>query len=334
VWGALLLLGLAMVGCARSVETVASDLTNPRKIAFEADGTLLVAEAGTGVDDGRIVRVGRDRRASVLLDELPSFPYTPDEIVGPAAARPGPDGLYWIQGLGRDERRSGGLLRLREGQAELLASLRFAARSAPDGDTTISNPYDLLLDPDGTAFVSDASANVVWRVDPDRRVGVHLAWTALQDPVPTGLARGPDGAYYVALFSPEPHAAGSGQVVRFDRAGERAVAVAGLTMPIALAFEPDGAMLVLELASGFRSGERPAFPGCGGRLLRVVAGRHEVVAERLDRPTDVAVGPDGAAYLTIGGAFGRAGSGRVVRLARPGPLGRLSPSVRSGRCLS
>jgi sugar lactone lactonase YvrE len=330
----LLLLGIALVACAPRIETVAADLTNPRKIAFEADGSLLVAEAGTGVDDGRIVRVGRDGRTAVVLDSLPSFPYTPDEIVGPAAARPAADGLYWIQGLGRDERRSGGLLRLRGGEVELLASLRFAARSAPDGDTAISNPYDLLLEPDGTAFVSDASANVVWRVDPERRVRVHLGWTALQDPVPTGLARGPDGAYYLALFSPEPHAAGSGQVVRFDRAGERAVAVEGLTMPIALAFERDGAMLVLELASDFRPGQRPPFPPCGGRLLRVAGGRREVVAERLDHPTDVAVGPDGAAYLTIGGALGRRGSGRVVRLAPPGVLARLSPSVRSGRCLS
>jgi sugar lactone lactonase YvrE len=331
-----LLLSLLLAACAprSGLVEIASGLTNPRAIAVEPDGALLVAEAGTGADDGRVARVDRAGRATVLLERLPSFPYTPSEIVGPAAVRPGPDGLYVLLGLGRDERRSGGLLRLREGDLELLASLRFAARSAPDGDTTISNPFDVWLEPDGTAYVSDASANVVWRVDPDRRVSVHVAWTALQNPVPTGLARGPDGDYYVALFSPEPHAPGTGQVVRFDRSGQRAVAVDGLTMPIALAFERDGALLVLELGSGFRPDAQPAFPACAGRLLRVAGRRREVVAERLDRPTDVAVGPDGAIYLTIGGAFGRPGSGRVVRLEPPGLLGRLSPSARSARCLS
>ena len=34
-------------------ETVAAGLTNPRRVSFEEGGGMLVAEAGTGVDDGR-----------------------------------------------------------------------------------------------------------------------------------------------------------------------------------------------------------------------------------------------------------------------------------------
>jgi sugar lactone lactonase YvrE len=308
---------------------------NPRKIAFDADGALLVAEAGTGVDDGQISRRASNGQRATVLDQLPSFPYTPSEIVGPAAVRPVGSDLYWIQGLGRDEQRSGNLLRLRGGQVEVLAGMRLAAQSAPDGDTRIANPYDLLMEPDGTAYVSDASANVVWRIDPERRVRTVLIWTAVQDPVPTGLARGPDGAYYVALFSPEPHTEGSGRVVRFDAAGNQSVAVDGLTTPIAVAFDRAGAMLVLELASGFTAGPPPGFPPCSGRLLRIVDGQREVIADALDRPTDVAVGPGGRLYLTLAGAFGTTGSGKVVRLSEGGGLfARLSPSGRSGRCLS
>src|SRR5262249_54001402 len=153
---------------ATAADVVLDGLTNPRKIAFDGEGVLLVAEAGTGRDDGRITRRAPNGERGVVLDRLPSFPYTPSEIVGPAAVRADGRDLYWIQGLGRDEQRSGGLLRLRDGRVELLASLRFAARSAPDGDTTISNPFDLLLEPDGGAYVSDASANVVWRIAADR----------------------------------------------------------------------------------------------------------------------------------------------------------------------
>jgi hypothetical protein len=327
------LLLLLSCGQAPRAEVVLDGLTNPRNIAFDAAGALLVAEAGTGADDGRITRRGADGHRTVVVDHLPSFPYTPGEIVGPAAVRPVGADLFWIQGLGRDE-RSGGLLRLRGGQAELLASFQFAARAAPDGDTALSNPFDLVVEPDGTAYVSDASANVVWRADPDRRVSVQAAWTAIQDPVPTGLARGPDGAYYVALFSPEPHAVGSGQVVRFDAAGGRTVALESLTTPIGLAFDRGGAMLVLELSSGFSPGPPPVFAPCSGRLLRVVDGRREVVAAALDRPTGVALGPDGALYLTLAGAFGTTGSGKVVRLAEPGLLARLGPPVRSGGCLA
>lgn len=310
------------------VEVLADGLTNPRALALLPDGALLVAEAGTGVDDGRIVRLD-GRRVVPLVERLPSWPYTRTEIVGPAGPVVVDGELRWVQGLGPDE-RYGGLMALRGGRAELLASFRLAAQGAPDGDTRISNPFDLLVEPDGTAYVSDASANVVWRVDPEGRVPGLVYWTAIEDPVPTGLARGPDGAYYVALFSQEPYVEGSGRVVRFDRAGNRSVVVDGLTAPIAVVVTPDGALLVLEFAHGFAPGQLVGFAPCSGRLLRIAAGGREVVADGLNYPTDVVAAPDGGAYLTVGGAFGR---GQVVRLP-PVRHGALSPSGRSARCPS
>lgn len=331
----LALLALLVVGCVGGPpgEVVLDGLTNPRNIAFDADGALLVAEAGTGVDDGRITRRATDGRRTTVLDRLPSFTYTPTEIVGPAAMHVLGGDLYWIQGLGRDERWSGGLLRLREGRVEVLASPRFAARSAPDGDTTIANPFDLLLEPDGTAYVSDASANVVWRIDPERRVRAHVYWTAIENPVPTGLARAPDGGYYVALFSQEPHVPGSGKIARFDDEGNHAVAFEGLTAPIALEVAPDGALLVLEFAGGFRSGRPIGFAPCSGRLLRLADGNREVLYEGLRYPTDLVLAPDGGYYVTEMGAFG-SDDGRVVRLPPPDqhPFPSFSLSSRSGRC--
>ena len=317
----MLLLLLACAGPGST--TLAGGLTNPRSLALLPDGRLIVAEAGTGRDDGRLLRVGPGG-VEVVADRLPSYTYTPSEIVGPSGPVVVGDELRWLQGLGPDE-RYGALMALRGGRVETLASFRLAAQGAPDGDTRISNPFDLLVEPDGTAYVSDASANVVWRVDPERRVRAHVSWTAIDNPVPTGLARAPDGGYYVALFSQEPHVEGSGKVARFDRAGNRTVAVEGLTAPIALEVAPDGALLVLEFARGFAAGQAVGFAPCTGRLLRIADGRREVLHDRLSYPTDVVAAPDGGYYVTLGGAFGGS-NGKVVRL--------LSPSARSARCLA
>jgi DNA-binding beta-propeller fold protein YncE len=301
---------------------VVEGLTNPRSLALLPDGAVVVAEAGTGANDGRVLRVEAGRVAT-LAERLPSWPYTPSEIVGPGGVVPVGDELRWVQGLGPDDRYSG-LVALRGGRVELLASFRLAAHGAPDGDTRISNPFDMIVEPDGMAYVSDASANVVWSVDAERRVRVLLSWTAIENPVPTGLARGPDGAYYVALFSQEPHVEGSGRVVRFDRDGNKTTAVEGLTAPIALEVAPDGGLLVLEFAHGFAAGQPVGFAPCSGRLLRIAGERREVLHDRLSYPTDVVAAPGVGYYVTLSGAFG--GNGKVVRL--------LTPSARSTRCLA
>jgi DNA-binding beta-propeller fold protein YncE len=307
--------------------TIVGGLTNPRSLALLPDGRLIVAEAGTGRNDGRIVRVGSGG-AETIVEGLPSWPYTPTEIVGPGGLVAVGEELQWVQGLGPDDRYST-LSRRRGGTTEVLAGFRLSAQGAPDGDTRISNPFDLLVEPDGTAFVSDASANVVWRVDPERRVRAHVSWTAIENPVPTGLARAPDGSFYVALFSQEPHVEGSGRVARFDREGNKAIAVEGLTAPIALEVAPDGALLVLEFAHGFAPGQPIGFAPCSGRLLRIADGRSEVLHDRLQYPTDVVLAPDGGYYVTVVGAFG-AGDGRVERL--PARQRALSLSSRSGQC--
>ncbi|TAK24147.1 MAG: ScyD/ScyE family protein [Chloroflexota bacterium] len=309
---------MAVVAMALAIRTavprpteIVSGLTNPRAIAPLDDGFVIV-EAGTGHADGRIARVVGGA-IEVLADRLPSYPYTPTEIVGPAAARLDADALYWLQGLGHDA-LSGTLVRRRDGRVEMVASLKLAAQSAPDGDTTIANPFDMVMADDGALYVSDASANLIWRVAPDGAVRQHVIWTAIENPVPTGLARGPDGALYVALFSPEPHARGAGRVVRFDAAGRADVVVRDLTLPIALDFDRAGRMLVLEFASRFDPTEPFGFAAGSGRVLRIDGARRDTLWTGLDYPTDLIVGRDRALYVTRRGAFGAPGSGSLARL--------------------
>jgi sugar lactone lactonase YvrE len=301
-------------------DVVATGLTAPRRLAVHPDGSVIVSEAGTGQGDGRIVQI-RDRQIVPLVERLPSWTYTPTEIVGPSGVVIVRGEIRWAQGLGRQPLLSSTLMR-RNGSAGVpYAGFSLLAAGAPDGETSVSNPFDLIVEDDGTTYVSDASANVIWRVPIDGPVAIHTEWTAIDDPVPTGLARRGPSDYYAALFSPAPHAADSGAIVRFDAAGQRSVAVANLTLPIAIAFDRDGAMLVLEFAGGFEDGHPIGFQAASGRILRIADGERRAIATGLDYPTDMKVGPDGEIYVTARGAFGAGGGGSVLRLRSPGRIG-------------
>ncbi|MDJ0903514.1 MAG: hypothetical protein QNJ55_32435 [Xenococcus sp. MO_188.B8] len=82
-----------LVQCACSVRKVVGNLKNPRGLHLLPDGTLLVAEAGTGSGDGRVLRLHPKARyfepGDMMVDGLPSVNVLPDvkreEIVGISA---------------------------------------------------------------------------------------------------------------------------------------------------------------------------------------------------------------------------------------------------------
>ena len=87
----------------------------------------------------------------------------------------------------------------------------------------------------------------------------------------------------------------------------------GFTAIVDIAFDAGGALYVLEVASGQVAPFPPPNPGLGaGRLKRQCPGAGPVVLlDGLTFPGGVAIGPDGAAYLTN---FGTSASGEVLRL--------------------
>jgi hypothetical protein len=89
--------------------------------------------------------------------------------------------------------------------------------------------------------------------------------------------------------------------------------VSGLTAVIDLAFDRDGTLYIVEIASGFVPGPG-ADPGVGnGRLLRKPKnGDVEILLEGLVFPAGIAVGGNGALYLTNFGIF--PGGGQVLRV--------------------
>jgi hypothetical protein len=87
-----------------------------------------------------------------------------------------------------------------------------------------------------------------------------------------------------------------------------------LTAVVDTAFDTGGALYILEVASG-QAGPPPFNPGLGiGRLLRKCPGASppEILLAGLFFPSGIAIGPDGAAYLTNLGVSATAGE--VLRL--------------------
>ena len=173
------------------------------------------------------------------------------------------------------------------------------------------NPFDFIL-ANGVYYVIDAARNSVERVQTDGQKNTIMTFrrmaeaaTALQDLSPTEFATGNsyevdavptgiglrDRRLYVALFGGFPFLAGAGKIVSIPETGGASnprLDVDGLNAPVAIAFDNDGAMLVLEHGiydqpEGFRKGS--------GRLLRLdtMTGSRKIILDALTRPVSVLV---------------------------------------------
>lgn len=196
-------------------------------------------------------------------------------------------------------------------------------RHNPAGGPVDSNPYGVVSLP-SRRIVADAGANALIEsqsmdlLQPSRdRTFAVLPPTAFgTEAVPTTVTKGPDGNFYVGQLTGAPFFQGASTIYRVPPQGGSATPyVTGLTAVVDIAFDRDGTLYIVEIASGFvpppdGSGD----PGVGnGRLLRKPKnGAVEVVLEGLVFPAGVAVGTDGAVYLSNFGIF--PGGGEVLRV--------------------
>jgi hypothetical protein len=227
------------------------------------DGRLLVADFGQGVVDGD---------TGELIAELP-FVADVDPIAGT-------DDLWAITQSPGDPTVGGFQYLYRidgEGNARRVADLyAYEAKFDPDGQGPDSNPFD-VEDHNGVAIVTDAGADAVLSVGlfgivrtvavfPNELVssanasallGIPLPPLMDADPVPTSLAIGPDGAYYVGELKGFPAPLGESRVWRIEPGTRYAhcarrvflcsVALDGLTSIIDLTFGPDGRLYVAQI---------------------------------------------------------------------------------------
>jgi sugar lactone lactonase YvrE len=310
---------------AATVETVATGLDNPRSVAVAPDGSVYVANAGRGGKQcqgegedamclgttGRIVRVAPDGSKRTVARGMislagPGGPFAlglhgvsvaPDGSVFSVTASAPPSDLKGLPGpvkskVGRVFRVSGGAF------SPVARVDRLEHRRNLDGvkGDKNSNPYAVLALSANHQIVVDAGANAVLEVKdgkvsllaliPNRRNGRRQA-------VPTSIALGPDGAYYVGELA-ESSGRGKARVWRVPAEGGTATVYrSGFTTITGVAFGADGSLYVTEFARNFET--------FAGRLVRVAPdGSRSVLAggKKLTAPTGAAVDSTGAIYVS------------------------------------
>lgn len=219
--------------------------------------------------------------------------------------------------------RMGRLVRIdSNGQwSDVLDLAAYEAAANPDGGAVDSNPYGLLMQSGGLLF-TDAGGNAIVRVASTGAMSTVAAFpnrlapnpfgpgTVPMQTVPTTVAQAPDGSYYVGELTGFPFPVGGAQVYSVPAGGGTPVALtAGFTNIIDIAVDGAGTGYVLEHDADGLLG-----PGTAGRLVRVNAnGTTTVLANaNLTKPGGIAIGPDGAIYVTNNSIS--AGGGEVVRL--------------------
>ncbi|TYB50841.1 ScyD/ScyE family protein [Nonomuraea sp. PA05] len=227
--------------------------------------------------------------------------------------------------LGRDGAAIATLVKASGKRWRSVADLgAYEAANDPDqgqpGTGPDSQPYAVLPHGSG-ALVVDAGANDLLRVGPGGRISTVAVFDVRlvpgpgggevpMHPVPTSVARGPDGALYAGQLTGFPFPVGGAGVWRLAPGEPPAVYASGFTNIVDITFDRRGRLLVLEIAAnGLLSGD-PA-----GALHRVERDgtRTLIAGDGLFTPTGVAAGPDGAYYVSNKGTL--AGSGEVLRIS-------------------
>jgi hypothetical protein len=294
---------------------VMSGLDNPRGLALGHDA-LYVAEGGKGGEGpcvttppprnevicfgatGAISRLRNGRQKRVVTG-LPSLgPVGGQAAGGPQDVVVLDDGkLMATIGLGANPALRAAfpsdilasLIRINEhsGRWHKVADIGdFEAAENPDGGPPDTNPFGLLKH--GGRVLADAGGNALLRVAhgevstlatfPSRAQGRNT------DAVPTGVARGPDGALYVGELTGAPFAVGAARIYRITPGAPPAIFLEGFTTVIDIAFGPDGNLYVLQFATG------PGLSGPGALIqVKPDGTRTTIASEGLVAPTSVVI---------------------------------------------
>ena len=293
---------------------VAEGLFNPMGLAALPDGTLLVAEGGTGKGDNSagVSFITPNGEIGRLISGLPSSHGAANFSGAPLIGlSPNGEALY-VGSFG-----SGHLwtLPLPQDQPLTLPPEPFTPEQlgmamAPLNNVKLTNPFDITFDMDRVPVVTDAHSNGVAKENPDGTTTFFHHFDGLVnpdnenlliDPVPTGITR-IQSEYYVTLFGGCPYPAGGGELVAIRENREQRLVLDNLNMPIDVARGTDGTIWVLEFATF--TPDASCFSGMGyrqntGVLSKLTAdGTLQPVAQELNFPGAVLPMPDGSLMVS------------------------------------
>ena len=321
---------------------VATGLEYPRGLAWDRDGTLFVAEAGSGGTNfttptqceqvqvpagpyvngptGRISRISRSGVRTTFASGFPSALNGFGDIQGVAD-------IAFVDGKMFALLAGGGCS---HGSPSVPASIAHVHRSgswtvvadlsAWQAGHPVAQPDPTFgKEPDGSWYAMirvnekliavEPNHGEVVRVNPDHghisRVSDISATLGHQVPTVVAERR---GALYVSTLGLFPATPGTQNIMRITRDGHLRTIATGFTAVLGLDFDRAGRLYVLETTSvaGFPT------PGTG-RVIRLDRrGHRDVVADGLFLPTALRFGPDGAFYVSNKG-FGPPQPGEILR---------------------
>jgi plastocyanin len=342
------LAGPAAVG-PTTVSYYASNLHNPKIMAFGPDGTLYVAESGPPgnvtvplpVNFGGHGPIGTRAaiakvppgggRATPFVSHLPNIGlYGGLEMLGAAAVTYFHGKLYEVA-AGHMTVSPKLSEVMPDGKLRTVADIgKFNNDHPPPSDNgdavPFGNPYDMVALGDHL-FISDGNYNSIIEATPATGA-LKLLTTFHPDPTTVGLAVAPDGKkIYVAQYGNAPYIPGSGYLDTFTPDGKVTKnVVTGLTTPIDIAFAKDGTMYVLQYAARFDAKKRHYVPNTGGLFRIDKDGSSHPIVTNLMFPTAMTFGPDGAIYISDFGNESNFGEGVILRVV-PGNTTLTAPHV-------
>ena len=331
-------------------ESIMTGLANPRGVAVGADGTVYVAEAGSGGTGPSIVNGNNETVFLGLSGAISSFRNGVQGTVVsglPSLASEGGFGatgahdvalsadgmLHAVLGFGADPTLRdtlpaeaaalGQVVSVAGGVVTPVADLAQHERTEnPDGSALDTNPYSLVALESGGFVASDAGGNAILSASASGEVRTLAVLPPSANPlpfgppvyqaVPTGIALGSDGDILVGQLTGFPFPPGGANV--FNLSGSiLETLVPGFTNLIDVAFGAEGQIYALELDSDSLVG-----PVTTGSLYEIGAGgSRTVLFGGLESPTGFALGANGLFYVAENGLSPT--DGRVIALA-PVPL--------------
>ena len=261
----------------------------------------------------------------LVAGNLPSVIFATGEVLGAEDVAVLGDQLYASvdgggESHGNPDQPSGVYRILANGEKELVADLSAWTRDNP----VAHRPIDYDPDAAGFSLVADASAGLLWVVNPNSEEilsvtpdGTITRVADLSSEVwngPTGLALAPDGGVYVGYLTPVPYPDGAAKVVHVAANGTVTEVWSGLTAVTDVAVGPDGTLYAIEMSTGNLQ-EPPFTVPESGRIVRQTGpDSMEDVATDLNLPISLAFSPDGALYVAMPAFGADHGEGIIARV--------------------
>ena len=299
---------------------VAGDLVHPRGI-LATDAGLYISEAGSGGDGPCITLATGDEGclgmsgAITLLDDagqnriaegIASLVEETGEGIGVHDIAVDDEGnIYAVVGMGappaaRAELGDDGAMLATvihvddEGNAHIVADLaEHEEVENPDGTELDTNPYGIAWDGD----VETVAVLETRMVEPPPFIEAPVI---PMESVPTNVAVGPDGNYYVSELTGFPFPVGGANIHQITPDGDVSVYAEGFTNLGDLTFDADGNLWVVEILAGGLLNADPEDPSTlASRIVKIDTdgNQTEYMFQGMAFATGIQVGADGEIYV-------------------------------------